>query len=954
MDRLFKNIKYIVVCVILVGIASTAYSQTSDEYFQMAKREGKQKGNFAAAAEYCEKALELAPLDMDIKEYLGKCYLELGRLEEARITLLDVLQRSPRRTDSRHYLINIETQTERYASAICYVNELLEITPYSKTLWMRKINLYNLDDNKVEANRETKRLYQIFPQDEEIKQMYHNVLMEDALKKSKAGDLTGAAKQYQAALKVSKYDSDLYLGLINLYIKLGNTNEALNTADMGLYYLPDNREILDKKIGILEQQHRYQEAIAIVKEQLKKWNSPSYNKLLTYLTAEAARHYKNSDPYVLYGQVYYRDSGNSEAHDYLLTTALSRGYYHDAQRILTEDLKSNPNSKDLLVKQLFVYENLKNEKGTRQTLERLYELYPEDDDIRAKYNAMQFEEAKLMFANSNHKEALPIFIRLSENPDYGKPSKNYIFSIYLARANYAQAMDLINEMIRENPDEQRYVLRKIDLLMAMKEYPDAYELAKTYKEQYPDNIEYQYMFKDLSIEYIKYLNEHEGYETVKDVADALIEEAPDSMLAYNYAIGARISMSQYEEAMEMIQRALVRFPNDKQLRLKEAGVYSQMGEHEKSIEALQALWEDYPYNHNIKGSLVEEMLLHAKTLEEDEEPFQAKAVYHEVLLIKPSDKTAALKLSGIYIDRQEYPEAMKVVDNSLELNPNDNDLLYKKGVIYELLKDYKRARKYQGMYTPSAHKYDEHIKHLEYLDSQLLKNQINVSYLKATSDSIFITTSVASIEYMRFNKKDTYVARLNYAARSTGVGVQGEIDWYHTFNDKSYLLANAGVANRFFPDFKIGASLFKPFKKVWQAELGARFTRLSNETNFYTGILGLERTYNRLWLNARLQLMADSEDIYNSILAQGRFYLDNDRDYLTVMGSVGTAPQDQKLDFQINTFTSYVNTMVGAGYFHFFSHRTSFGVLGNWYNYRVTPTSYINQYNLYLTVRTKF
>ena len=101
-------------------------------------------------------------------------------------------------------------------------------------------------------------------------------------------------------------------------------------------------------------------------------------------------------------------------------------------------------------------------------------------------------------------------------------------------------------------------------------------------------------------------------------------------------------------------------------------------------------------------------------------------------------------------------------------------------------------------------------------------------------------------------------------------------------------------------------------------------------------------------------LMADSEDIYNSILAQGRFYLDNDRDYLTVMGSVGTAPQDQKLDFQINTFTSYVNTMVGAGYFHFFSHRTSFGVMGNWYNYRVTPTSYINQYNLYLTVRTKF
>ena len=46
--------------------------------------------------------------------------------------------------------------------------------------------------------------------------------------------------------------------------------------------------------------------------------------------------------------------------------------------------------------------------------------------------------------------------------------------------------------------------------------------------------------------------------------------------------------------------------------------------------------------------------------------------------------------------------------------------------------------------------------------------------------------------------------------------------------------------------------------------------------------------------------------------------------------------------------------MVGAGYFHHLSHRTSFGVLGNWYNYRVNDNAYVNQYNLFLTIRTKF
>lgn len=936
-----------------------AYAQGSDEYFKMAKEVVKEKGNFAKAAEYCEKALDLAPLDMDIKEYLGKCYMELGRLEEARIVLLDVLQHSPRRTDARHYLINIETQTERYASAVCYVNELLEITPYSKTLWRRKINLYNLMDNRVEANREIRRLYQIFPNDPEIKQMFNNVLKEDALKMNKDGDLNNAVKQYQSALMVTKDDEEMYLNLINLYLKLGNTNEALNTADMGLYHLPGSKEIFNKKIGILQEQHRYQEAIALVQEQQKKAPSAYNSNLLIYLTAEAARYHKNSDPYVLYGQLYDRDKGNDEAHDYLLSTAISRGYYADALAILEQDLKSNPNDKNLLSKQLLVYELLGNKNGIRRTLGRLYELYPSDSDILAKYNALAFEDAKVQFTEQNYNEALPVFIRLSENPDYGKSAKNYIYSIYMAKKNYVQAMDMIEQQIRENPGEQQYILRKIDLLAAMEDYANAYEMARQYKEQYPDNPEYKYMFKDISVAYIKYLNEREGYATIRTIADELVAEDPYNLLAYNYAIGARISMGQYAEAMEMIQAALVKFPDNKEMRLKEAGVYSQMGEHEKAVAALQKLTADYPYNHDIKGSLVEEMMLQAKAYEDAGEPFQAKAVYHEVLLVKPNDTLAAIKLANIYIARQEYPEAMKVIEDSLDLNKDNPELLYKKGVIYELMGDFRRAREFQSKYVPPAHKYEEHKDHLAYLDSQLLKNQINISYLKATADSIFVHTSVATLEYLRFARRNTFIARANYAARPTGVGVQAEADWYHTFKTEfyktaPYFIANLGFANQFFPKFKGALSLFSPVKKVYMVELGGKFARLPDDRNFITGVLGAERTFDRLWVNAKVMVMSDTEDLYNSFFAQARFYMQNEKDYVTAMTSIGTAPEDEKLEFQIDTFLTYVNTMVGAGYFHHLSHRTSFGVLGNWYNYRVNDNAYVNQYNLFLTIRTKF
>lgn len=958
--QIYSILKFTFTCVLLMSISGTALAQskdfpkTSDDYFAKAKMEVKNNGNFERATKYCEKANELAPLDMDIKEYLGKCYMEIGQLEKARVTLLEVLQRSPRRTDARHYLINIETQTKRYSSAICYANELLEITPYSKTLWMRKINLYNLMDNERESHREVKRLFQIFPEDDEIRKMYNNVLKEDALKASKEGDLNGAADQYQAALIATKDDPELYLSLINLYLKLGNTNEALNTADMGLYHLPENREIRNKKIGILQEQHRYQEAIAIVQAELKKGQSTYYNDLLIYLTAESARYYKNSDPYVLYGQLYERDKGNKEAHDYLLNTAISKGYYGDAQQILTQDLRANPNSKELLAKQLFVYESVGNTNGARNTLEKLYNLYPNDYDIATKYNAMAYEDAKVAFIDKNYNAALPVFTRLSSNPDYGKSSKNYMFAIYVAKQSYDQAITLINDMIRRNPSEHQYVLKKIDLLAAMGDYSDAYDLLLRYKQRYPNVPEYSYALKDYSIVYIKYLNEREAYDTTKMVADTLVQEDPDDMLAYNYAIGARIAMGQYEEAMTMIQNARRRFPDDKNFRLKEAGVYSQMGEHDKAVAELRSLMEDYPYNPDIKGALIEEMFVQAKEFQLDDEPFQAKAVYHEIVLIRPGNVLAASKLIDIYIDRQEYIEAMLVADTALSFKPNDTDLLYKKGVIYEKMGDFKNARLYQGKYVPPPHKYEEHLDHLRYLESKLLKNQINLSYLKVTSDSIFINTSVATLEYLRINKKDTYVVRGNYAARPTGIGVQAEGDWYHTFNNKTSFRASGGIANQFFPKVSASFSFYRPFKKRWRSEVGARYNRLQDDRNFLTGILGVEREFDRVWLNARVLFMTDTDDFFNSIFVQSRFYVNNDRDYVTAMASVGTAPEDQRLDFQINTFTTYVNTMVGAGYFHYFTHRTSFGVLGNWYNYRVTSDAYINQYNLFLTIRTKF
>jgi hypothetical protein len=72
------------------------------------------------------------------------------------------------------------------------------------------------------------------------------------------------------------------------------------------------------------------------------------------------------------------------------------------------------------------------------------------------------------------------------------------------------------------------------------------------------------------------------------------------------------------------------------------------------------------------------------------------------------------------------------------------------------------------------------------------------------------------------------------------------------------------------------------------------------------------------------------------------------------MGSIGTPPEDKTLDFQLNTFVQYATRMVGAGIQHKVKHRSTIGIQGNWYNYQIKSDYYYNQYNLQITLLTKF
>lgn len=955
MINMLKQIQKHFILLLFLSFVSNLWGQKldTDELF-VAARKAAVEQNFSKAANYCERILEKNPLDMDVKELLGKCYMELGRTEDARITLLQVLEKSPKRVDARHYLLNIETQSERYSSAVCYANELLEITPYSKTLWMKKVGLYRLMNNDVEANRTIKRLYGIFPDDTDVNEMFQNSLKEAASNLSKTEDLLSVVKKLEELLNINKKDVQAYLNLINTYIKLGNYNAALQTADKGNYFIPNNKEIFLKKISVLELQYEYQKAIDLLRKEQKRVPSAEMKRLENYLLSESARYFRNADAFELYSQIYSQDKSNAEAYNYLLSNSLSRGYWGAAQELLSEGLKRNPTSKELLLKQLYLYETQQNEEEKRALIEKLYKLYPTDSGIKEKYNNQAYKQAKIDLENKNYKAASETFIALKDDPKLGLYARNNLIDVFAAQQLFEQAHFLVDQMIVNDDSDVSLKIKKTNLYVLENKYEKAYEYLQESKKNHPQSAQIEWIEIDFLLGYTKYLIENYHYKIAENISNEILGKDASNKLAHLYKINAQISMRNYENAAASIEEALVFYPDDRNLKLKLADVYANSNRIDESIQLLKELSQKYIYNQEIKNSLIEALFLKAKKLEEDKKREEAKKVYHAILELEPNDTLSVIKITQILMDQDRLQEAENLINKSLEIHTAHNEMVFLKGMIAFRKEDYQTALTFLSLYVPPTKKINEHAELLAFIREKLLRNEFAFSYLEIRSDSLLDRTSIATFEYMRIAKANTYVGRVNYTTRTTGIGLQGEFDWYHTFKDKSNFLLNVGIANQFFKPLQLGLSYYKPFKEVYQAEIGLKYIYQTKMNDLFAGIVGIERYFDWFWVNLRTTVMTDSKKVYGSVFAQSRFSLRNDRSYVSVMASVGSIPEDEKLYFQVNTFTSFASTMVGAGYFHKLKYNASVGIQGNWYTFKISENRYSDQYNIFLTVRLKY
>ena len=888
-----------------------------DSYFK--------EGQYEEAKKLLDKNITQYPKNGDIQFYMGKYYYQKQDNDKARYHLLRALDELPNHVAAKEILASIETTQKHYSSAICYVNELLETRPYDAELWRKKIALYRLQGNDIEANRLLKRIRVIYPQDEQFKKDYLYSLQVQSSQEKKKGNIEEAIKMEQETLRLNPKDEEAYLTLTNTYLLSGDKEKALTYVNRGLQNLPNNQELINRKIGILSEMNRPVEAVEFIQQEMKKGNkSPQMLKNYNDLLAQAALYQNQSDPYVLYGKLYENNPSNAEALDYLINNSLTKGYYTDAAVYIEKGIKSRGRTKDLLSKKYTYLMLSGQDKEAYKVLEELFSKYPNDADIRNNYLQYRYNRGQQLAQQGRYTEAIPDLQWVAAQPsfEWREDAIAALYGAYLNNHQYDKALEQAELLIQQYPQSKGGFLKKATALAALGQYPQALDIYEKLigESDAKDNGLYISGYEETALAYIKYLNEKGDATTAYEQQKKLMMLKENSNQGLRYIVATSSLLKKEDEVLSYAQKGKALYPDDFYFVEQEAYAYTRTDRPQEAINALEPYLEKYAYNKDLSKAYAE----------------------------------AAEKQAQKEYKQRDYDQAQHTLLKALQYDPLNKNLQYERGRIFEGQKQYDSAYYYQRQFNPSLVELAEFKRHLNYLKYKTYKNEMQFSYqqnqLKDTK-----LPGIFTALYHRYQPKNTYTLGLSSSGRADKRAFQGQVGWTHIVNYKWYFDIDAALSNHYFPEYMGSVTIYRALRNEWEAQVGAGYKKLrsADTPQLIQAHLGATKVLDDFSFLVKLTGVSFNNSLYYNTFGRIQYDLLDKRSFLAIFGGVGSAPVDEILNYQLYGQFSTTNANFGGMAQYMLVDKVALSLSGVWYNY-YNGVDYSDLYNLIFGINVSF
>jgi cellulose synthase operon protein C len=936
--------------------------ESSDNLYNDAKKEIELK-HYQKAINMCNKAIDISPKNLDIHLLLGHAFSLAGKIDSARLELNYVIQKNPRYRDAYIYLVNMEAAACNYLQALEYADMGLKYFPNDRDLLLKKLDIYIKMGDWIESNKLADYLFDRFSTDPYIRSVYLEYKLAVARQYSHRGYIEIAKRSYESVLEQDPLNKEALTAIFALDFRSGNYESSLAYTNRALQSTPNSYEFLMKKISILDAMSRYVEAIEVVEKLVKLYPTNSdVLRLNSYVRMTAGRFYMNTDPYLLFSGVLDRDPGNTEALNYTINIAFSRGMLREALQWINFGLKRSPNDFDLLRKKLGVLETMKSYGAASSIAEKMYKDNPTD------VNKANFLELRTLSAKQymNDMEYDSATVALKSVIFYDRSNiaaVSYLINVYIVQKRYDDALRTIDEALAYYPDDEHLLFKKSIVLDGYQRYSDAAAISKQLLEAHPENRQYLASLIEQSLAAGRQSMQYDDYYNTLKVLKGVLEIQPDNVDALNYIINIESATKDYDSALYYVDQGLRYYPESKDFLFRKSLVYADAKQFKTAYEISGELYEQFPYNARYRSAFMEQHLGAGRQYLEYGSKDSALTEFFQALEVSPKDTIPLYYTINLLYDLKQYDTALVLLGRGRRLYPINPFFLMRRAEILQAQKKYEEAWRN----ADTLAKMMPVPKYLDYaalLFSYRLKNEIGLFYLHSKivdASNLPKINSIATVQYTRHMKKGVLNFRVNYAGRTTGTGFQGEAETYYNHNKKwfSYAVLSYSPDIAIFPRFKAGYSINRGFNRGYSGELGVRYLEL-NGGNMVSPVAGISREIKDFFLNMKvyyqqLKYTDTIQDNYYSAIFTARYYLrENRSEFFSAMAGYGNVPDDFSTAYFLSTLARYQTVSCGVGYKRQVYYLTTFAINATWYNIKSNEAVFRNQYDIYVALQRRF
>jgi tetratricopeptide (TPR) repeat protein len=600
----------------------------------------------------------------------GLEYLKKGKVNDARLQLLNALKIDPNFAEAGSLLAEIRFREKNYNQAYSLLQQAVHAKPDYLPAHKGLAQLYRLYGKIPEAQKELEIVLEQTPDD--IETLVNVGTLQALQKKTKdaegtfnrvlelqpghvgallalasvsrdAKDLPAAERFLKLALEKNPRSVPVYLALFKFYITTGRPADVEPLFPQALKDTNNNIQILDAQDGFYEGSDRLPEAEAVVtKIQTSHASDPAYWGTLADFYVRTNNFTKAKAELE---RVLQRHKDDVEALHKLIEVDLNMNSRKEAESLNDALLKKNPrDSYAHLLKGRIAL--------TDGNVDAAILEFNNTQKFRPDWSALHFWYAQAYVRRGQFEQAKhEMETALTLDPNY-RVARLTLAALQNRTGAVDSAMMNAIKLLQNNPRDVPALLVYSESLIFKKAYEPATKILKVAAENSANNADIHRQLGILSL-------------TRKDLPAALKEfriawqlDPGSKQLMDHVALGFVVE-KQTTTAIDLFQQAIASRPNDAMLRVGLAQMYFWRGQRADGIAALQAAIQAVP-------SYPESYILLADVYSADNKADQALELLKTAAQKPGVDAELSIRAGMIYERLQQWNDARDAYERSLQ------------------------------------------------------------------------------------------------------------------------------------------------------------------------------------------------------------------------------------------------------------------------------------------------